>query len=830
MTPKVTIKRSDLGPITRLSAGGQGVVYRTDRKLQQLPFKLVFKEYKPEVMRQLDATVLGELPAYVETLPFSEAMKLLSLCAWPCRLVQQAGQVQGFLMPTIPDEFFIDLKLATGLTRREAQFQHLLNPPDFLARRQIAVSDQDRYRLLRATADGLALLHSHRIAVGDVSPKNLLFSLSPEVRVFFLDCDAVRIKGRSVAAQVETPGWEVRTINPNEELATVATDSYKFGLLALRLLAGHQDTRDPKQLPSTTYGPVGRLVARALSTHPQARPRLAEWGTALAEAARQASASRRPSAGSAAASGRAGRPAATGPAATTRSNPIRSNAPTTQPKPAARTNSTARTSPTNRSGSTGPPPAPTPSAAPRQPAISLSAPAPSAHPPPPAYPPPPASTSPWGPAIMQSLSGTTPPAYPPPAPAPRSHFLTEQKPFHRVGAGLIAMLAVWTGAYVGATLSAMNRFSPSQSTAADFVVSRQSDMFGFSLLTLVLVALLGSRQRWLPALACLYGAVGAWALDLTPRVAFVPLRAPAPVRTVWLNLAHSFGQWLVWVALLAVPVCLGLLKLIDRLSPPLSPAQRQARANRRAAVRRFLGRRSPLDRKVIPLWLTLCLTGLPAWAIGRFVLNDNFILKRSPAVFDLAARQFWSYAWPYWLGGAVVLSLIAGAVLVCQRWSGRIAPALIGLALLASSALIGPPSIRLVWDDAEAETVERLTTTAYPFDEHYLTCGSTQAMLTEASGRTALWQAHSARVKGSETEGCNRLAIYRGWQRIAQIDFEPDRVLWPGDTAPDGTSPLALVGDATADAQIRFVSGSASDPSPEQAQLGLIDLAQYDPV
>jgi hypothetical protein len=75
-------------------------------------------------------------------------------------------------------------------------------------------------------------LHKHGVCVGDISPKNLLFALIPHPAVYFIDCDAMRIDGVSVLRQVETPGWQVPA---GEELATVYSDTYKLGLLALRL-------------------------------------------------------------------------------------------------------------------------------------------------------------------------------------------------------------------------------------------------------------------------------------------------------------------------------------------------------------------------------------------------------------------------------------------------------------------------------------------------------------------------------------------------------------------------------------------------------------------
>ena len=255
----------------------------------QYASSLVFKQYKPDVARALDAAVLESMPAYLESLPFAQGMELLSQAAWPCRLVDDRGAVAGFVMPAIPDAFFVQMRKSSGMSREAAEMQHLLNDDSFLARRQLAVSDRRRYELLGETARALSVFHRHGIAVGDLSPKNLLYARQAP-GVYFIDCDAMRFRGRSVMPQLETPGWEVRAVSPREELGTAASDSYKLGLLALRLLAGSQDARDPARLPRAVPAAVRRLVEAALSPDPARRPAPGQWITPLNTAAATASA------------------------------------------------------------------------------------------------------------------------------------------------------------------------------------------------------------------------------------------------------------------------------------------------------------------------------------------------------------------------------------------------------------------------------------------------------------------------------------------------------------------------------------------------------------
>ncbi len=285
----VRIERSRLGALTRLSAGGQGVVFAAPALRMQYASALVYKEYKPQAIAGLDVSVLEAMPAYLETLQFADGMELLAMSAWPCRLVEDAGNVLGFVMPAIPREFFLDLKKVSGVQSEAGKWHLLLNGDSFLARRQIPLTDRHRYELLADAASALAVLHRHGIAVGDLSPNNLLFSLSPHPRVFFIDCDAMRFQGRSPVEQLETPDWEVRAVNRGEELGTEASDGYKLALLALRLFAGDQFTRDPKRLPAHVAKDVRHLVSEGLSKSPSARPAPIAWVRPLLSAATTAS-------------------------------------------------------------------------------------------------------------------------------------------------------------------------------------------------------------------------------------------------------------------------------------------------------------------------------------------------------------------------------------------------------------------------------------------------------------------------------------------------------------------------------------------------------------
>ncbi len=285
MTAQV-IQRDKLGVLTKIGQGGQGVVYGAPNVKTKFAASMVYKEYKAQTLTEIDFNALGAMPALVEdSLSYAQAERLISLAAWPCAIVEDAGAPTGFVMPAIPEEFFVALTTVKGVSRSTAEFQHLLNHETVLAARGIDIEDAQRYSLLREAASGLAFLHKHGVCVGDISPKNLLFSLKPHEAVYFIDCDATRINGVSALPQVETPGWN---LPPGEELATVYSDTYKLGLLALRLLVGDHDTPNPQHLPATTPNLLRQIITDTLGNEAERRPLPEAWTYVLGHAIEQA--------------------------------------------------------------------------------------------------------------------------------------------------------------------------------------------------------------------------------------------------------------------------------------------------------------------------------------------------------------------------------------------------------------------------------------------------------------------------------------------------------------------------------------------------------------
>lgn len=283
------IDEDKLGTLTKIGQGGQGVVYTAPRAHTAFAPSMVYKKYKPQTLSALDSAALAEMPQLVEKMPPESRTRLISMAAWPVAVVTCDGVTSGFVMPSIPDEFFVSLQTVKGTTAAPAEFQHLLNEQSYLDARGIQIDDIEKYCLLRELASHLTFLHEHGICVGDLSPKNVLFALEPQPAVYFVDCDAMRVNGVSALAEVETTGWEVPAGEPaGEGVATRYSDTYKLGLMALRLLAGDQDEKDPRRLPEALPNPLRRLIADSISSSPESRPTPVVWTYMLDQEIRQA--------------------------------------------------------------------------------------------------------------------------------------------------------------------------------------------------------------------------------------------------------------------------------------------------------------------------------------------------------------------------------------------------------------------------------------------------------------------------------------------------------------------------------------------------------------
>jgi hypothetical protein len=172
-------------------------------------------------------------------------------------------------MRRVPTAFFIEI----GGKSKAQSLQYLLNAPTYQRGIGLHVDDAQRLELLKDLAVLIARLHRHDVVVGDLSPKNVLFTLVGRPRCLLIDCDSMRYRGQSVVEQVDTTAWEVPD---GEERATPLSDAMKFGRLAVRIFNGDQDSldRDPLAVVSPA---LAELAEQSQRSDPGSRPALDAW-------------------------------------------------------------------------------------------------------------------------------------------------------------------------------------------------------------------------------------------------------------------------------------------------------------------------------------------------------------------------------------------------------------------------------------------------------------------------------------------------------------------------------------------------------------------------
>lgn len=356
--------------------------------------------------------------------------------------------------------------------------------------------------------------------------------------------------------------------------------------------------------------------------------------------------------------------------------------------------------------------------------------------------------------------------------AQREAFGTRYHPGRRFVAAILAAATVLIGVFPGFVWAHIWGYSyPGDAgLIADAISFAQSRAFGASMVFGALVALVGTRVRWLALLGFGYGVASGVMPAVTPE--FLDWTAPQPIYGLLVNTDGFWGEWTAWAPLIYIGGGLWLCRAVSRVLPKTPKHVLEARKRIRQSTQHFFGQRSPIDIVVVRWLIGLGLTGVGPWIIGRFLLQDNFMYTASPEVFDKSARAFWPYVPTLYLGGLAALLLIGGLAMLLQPWVGRIGAGLAGLALVATSFVVGSFGTSL-WQAQENVTAERMVATAFPFQDSFYSCGHAEASLKDASGKSWLYQVWSARIKGSQVAGdaCNRVIIYQGWKQLRTDDL-----------------------------------------------------------
>jgi serine/threonine protein kinase len=304
-SPLVT-SRSALGRMERLGQGGTAWVYRVPEFSLPREGRLVYKEYRAAVRAKANPALLPGLLSLTEfraRLPADRRDKLDQRTIWPLVVVTgDDGAALGIVMREIPAEFF------QGKKPRELQ---LLFHADDDARQQglPQFGLHERLVICARIAATYMLLHRLDIIIGDVSPRNIVFTLGASPKLLAVDTDSARVKGTrgALGAQPHTPAWEppealtakrlldhgrragqsaveLRGHADTWQRQTKQTDVYKFGLMVLRVIdygrrcSRRRDPERARRLLRERAGPgPADLLIRSLDSNPGARPTMEDW-------------------------------------------------------------------------------------------------------------------------------------------------------------------------------------------------------------------------------------------------------------------------------------------------------------------------------------------------------------------------------------------------------------------------------------------------------------------------------------------------------------------------------------------------------------------------
>ncbi|HEU5470195.1 MAG TPA: hypothetical protein VFV67_06040 [Actinophytocola sp.] len=277
MTQPLAIDGAGLRAGAELGRGGQGrVVEVLGGAGRPAGEPLVAKWYLPSV--DLDAAALTRLVAWRRSLADADRSTVDDIAAWPRAVLLRHGRAAGVLLPRVPPRFSIPVRLPSGSAGQVlSELQFLIAGPDLLTRRGIPDLDRPvRLRVLARFAAAVAVLHNHGVVLGDLSVKNVLWSVAGgEPAVYLLDCDALRLTGTNPAVrQPNSPGWDDPAFPGTQNQQS---DRYKVALTVLRVLARDFHTRDPERARAALGREFLPLLRAGLSGRPDVRPAASAW-------------------------------------------------------------------------------------------------------------------------------------------------------------------------------------------------------------------------------------------------------------------------------------------------------------------------------------------------------------------------------------------------------------------------------------------------------------------------------------------------------------------------------------------------------------------------
>jgi hypothetical protein len=282
-----------------IAEGGEGRVY-------QLPLQphLLFKSYR----RPVAPWAVEDLVSWPgRALDAQAAARVGASAAWPLSTVLDSDcSVTGLLVPRAPKRF--SLRHRDGATRLASLSYLTTDPAHRAAAYGVRLPEPgavERFGLVYALARLLDAFENGQpcAAHGDLSTKNVLWSLQRGPEVFVIDCDNSErfdatgaTLGDPGRRRAMTPNWEDPAVAKGDN-PTVASDRYSLALIFLRVVGAanypiqaRQRSGEPVSvefpippavISSRLLGPgatLWELCGRGLSlTHPADRPPASAW-------------------------------------------------------------------------------------------------------------------------------------------------------------------------------------------------------------------------------------------------------------------------------------------------------------------------------------------------------------------------------------------------------------------------------------------------------------------------------------------------------------------------------------------------------------------------
>ncbi len=256
--------------------GAKGTVHVVDGST-------LYKEYLEPVA---DPGHLDALISWRRALPAANREFLDAHCAWPLRRVHSGAGTTGFLMAPAPDQFWADM---LG-ERHTVELQHLIHTAA-AKRLGLAVPDrQQRRRLVEDLANLLAFFDAHGIVYGDISEKNILWSLHEGPQTYLIDCDNARPAGspHRDSAMARNDGWRDPLLGP-DDVPDVDSDRFALAVFFYRVFYGVTVSVDHERnkvlLPDDApHLPRLEMLLSAGLGLARPRPSAAQWHAALTAA------------------------------------------------------------------------------------------------------------------------------------------------------------------------------------------------------------------------------------------------------------------------------------------------------------------------------------------------------------------------------------------------------------------------------------------------------------------------------------------------------------------------------------------------------------------